>query len=695
MRLRLRMHAWIGCGLIAMNLMAVALADDQPPTGWRGNWTGLYPGADVPTQWIKTSPELARLTVHADRPEDGKPLGGASARNGAITQWLVLGPVSGGAVSSSAASSTPASDRSASGPAASGGPIDDDLIDEANIQPHEGLKTGGQTWKKIAVPGHYVDFLSLYGGHTRSVAYAHAYLYSPNGGKVALWFKNRGAIRIFLNGKPVSTKGLAVLDLAKGVNRLLVKVATSDGPVDPVYNVFWPSAWHMAVMLQPMPGSLTKLDGIAWQTRMPSWSGSTPVIVGERIYCASEPHDLVCLDRATGRILWVRTITYYDTLSDEQRKAEPYAALAAEIKKVADVNAAYDNGKSPTAEQLAAKAAGVKKLNKALGDVDAEKYKIESGILHAGLGIATPCTDGKDVFMYWAFGLAARLDEKGAIVWASRHDTGKAREHGYTSSPILLEGKLVTYRKDAFGWDAQTGKLLWTLDIAADNYLDNTCTTPILLNLGGKKYLFMHGQIFDSDGKRLSGLDKKKVQVNEITTPLVDVDGTIFLATTFGDVIKLAPTKDPTVAPELLIQKRIFARNLGVYGRTMTCSSVLLHEGLLYIVDIGGVLHVLDAKDLNLVYKQDLGLGFEAGNYVYPMGLSLASPILAGTYIYVPGASGTTVVIEPGRQYKEVARNKIDEFSLRGRPEGFVASPLTDGKRLYLRGEEYLYCVGK
>ena len=58
--------------------------------------------------------------------------------------------------------------------------------------------------------------------------------------------------------------------------------------------------------------------------------------------------------------------------------------------------------------------------------------------------------------------------------------------------------------------------------------------------------------------------------------------------------------------------------------------------------------------------------------------------------------SGTMVAFKPGRQYEELARNKIEQVSRQyGMPEGFSASPIAEGPRLYIRGDEYLYCIGR
>jgi len=65
-----------------------------------------------------------------------------------------------------------------------------------------------------------------------------------------------------------------------------------------------------------------------------------------------------------------------------------------------------------------------------------------------------------------------------------------------------------------------------------------------------------------------------------------------------------------------------------------------------------------------------------------------ASPIGAGGRVYLVGRDGTTVVIkhlEKSDKVEVLATNQLDER--------FDSSPAAVGKELYLRGQEYLYCI--
>ena len=49
----------------------------------------------------------------------------------------------------------------------------------------------------------------------------------------------------------------------------------------------------------------TKVN-IVWKAKMPDFSNSSPIVVGDRVFCMAEPYTLVCVSAHTGRILWQR-----------------------------------------------------------------------------------------------------------------------------------------------------------------------------------------------------------------------------------------------------------------------------------------------------------------------------------------------------------------------------------------------------
>ena len=62
-----------------------------------------------------------------------------------------------------------------------------------------------------------------------------------------------------------------------------------------------------------------------------------------------------------------------------------------------------------------------------------------------------------------------------------------------------------------------------------------------------------------------------------------------------------------------------------------------------------------------------------------------ASPAGAAGRIYFVGRDGTTLVLKQGDELEVLATNRL------GDP--IDASPAIAGKQLFLRGEQYLYCI--
>ncbi len=71
---------------------------------------------------------------------------------------------------------------------------------------------------------------------------------------------------------------------------------------------------------------------ILWETRLRGWSQSHPIVVGNKLITLEEPNFVVCLDAASGKLLW-RTECDHLTLwpQEEQQKARTL------IKKLTDL----------------------------------------------------------------------------------------------------------------------------------------------------------------------------------------------------------------------------------------------------------------------------------------------------------------------------------------------------------------------
>ncbi len=76
--------------------------------------------------------------------------------------------------------------------------------------------------------------------------------------------------------------------------------------------------------------------GIVWMAPLPNIGVGMPIVVGDKIFLTSEVSDLVCLDKQTGRVLWIRSNSEFEGLSEADPKtnsayAEKLIPLASEL----------------------------------------------------------------------------------------------------------------------------------------------------------------------------------------------------------------------------------------------------------------------------------------------------------------------------------------------------------------------------
>ena len=291
----------------------------------------------------------------------------------------------------------------------------------------------------------------------------------------------------------------------------------------------------------------------------------------------------------------------------------------------------------------------------------------------------TPVTDGERVFAIFGEGSMAALDFDGNVLWENR-DFDFFSEHGLGASPVLYKNTVImtfdpssrTGRDEKIGWkvpwdgaaiwalDKQTGKLVWEGKRHASRLAH---VTPNFMQVGGKTQLISGAgdvvQGFDPDtGERLWSVYS---QGEGVVPSIVIGDGLAYSISGFE------ATTIRAVAPGGKI----------VWEQTRSAShipSMIYHEGLLYNMHEGGVATCMDAKTGEVVWQERVG------------GSHWASPVLADGRIYFLSEEGETVVIEPGRQYKELARNNLKQHT--------QASIAVSGGRLFIRTAQELWAIG-
>ncbi|MEK0450800.1 MAG: hypothetical protein RL088_3068 [Verrucomicrobiota bacterium] len=296
----------------------------------------------------------------------------------------------------------------------------------------------------------------------------------------------------------------------------------------------WRGPSRDGVVKGEWPGDLEKLERV-WRVELqPSYS--SPVVVGDRVFTtetvSKKLERVRALDRKTGKVLWEKTwegamsVPFFAKRNGDWIRATP--ACDGETLFVAGIR-----------DVLVA-------LDAATGD---EKWRIDFSAkfnkpLPAFGAVASPLLDG-DALYTQAGGAACRLDKKtGEVKWRALEDGGGMMGGAFASpSFAVLGGKrqlLVQTREKLAGLDPETGKVLWSQEIAA--FRGMNILTPIAVDdvlytstYGGKTQGW---KAAEADGKWTVSPTWEHKSQGYMTTPVV-VKGVAFTSLRSGRMMAI------------------------------------------------------------------------------------------------------------------------------------------------------------
>ena len=461
-------------------------------------------------------------------------------------------------------------------------------------------------------------------------------------------------------------------------------------------------------------GANGERKNILWEAKLPCYTWATPIVVGDKVFTRSEPYDLICLDKNTGRILWVRSHPPFIAVTKDEKKANPafleIEPLVAELEKLNNAFAAVGWSR----DLIKQKTIVQKKIDELTEKAD-KKYRlppdryVESWSGYTG---ATPCSDGQSVFVSSGCGITACYDLNGNRKWERfERVTVVWGEHGVACSPWVSGDKLFVHTVDLHALNKSTGKEAFPLEGPAG--WGPFAITP--LEIGGVSYVIVAGTIYRvSDGKiavrRPPDLAGDKVAVH---------GNMAYFTSGSAGYYRLEPKPGGALASTPLVKDEYNRLNFPrgdnpKYKIDPTISdfftaSPIYHDGLLYCLSNWGRLVIVDTQKYTaadaVVHTSFLPFDLKNPFSRKSVGMGIcSSPAMAGKHLYMIDSAGCVLVLEPGREVKLVAKNNIDEIVPEGWEEKHWMGPhheqteaaLTfDGSRIYIRGEQYLYCVGK
>jgi outer membrane protein assembly factor BamB len=294
----------------------------------------------------------------------------------------------------------------------------------------------------------------------------------------------------------------------------------------------------------------------------------------------------------------------------------------------------------------------------------------------------TPVVEAGRVYVhYGTYGTAGLDTQTGQILW-TRRDLHCDHHEGPGSSPILFENLLIFHvdGRDVqyvVALDKATGRTVWKTNRSIDysQYHFNTrkgFCTPAVIDVGGRPQLVSPAAkaVFGYDPR--TGQELWQVRYNGwsmVPRPLYG-HGLAFVSTDYErpELWAIRPDGQGDVTSTHVA----WAIKRGMPAKP----SALLIGNLLYVGNDEGILHCVEAKTGDLVWKERL-----RGNYS-------ASPLYADGHLYFFNQDSITTVVEPGRQCQILAVNELSG-------EQLMASPAAAGKALFIRTRTQLYRIEK
>ncbi len=294
---------------------------------------------------------------------------------------------------------------------------------------------------------------------------------------------------------------------------------------------------------------------------------------------------------------------------------------------------------------------------------------------------STPVTDGENVYVSFLDEtrmFVAAYDFEGNPIWTA-HSGSFSSKHGYCSSPILWRDTVIVngdHDGDGFivAFNRADGSEVWKQP--RPNHTRSYCT-PIIREIEGRNQMILSGSkcvaSYDPDsGKQHWIIDGPTEQY---VASLVYNEELKLLFMTCGFPERHMMAIDPTQSGNVTESAVVWHETTGA---AYVPSPIAVGPYFLVVAD-NGVASCFLAQTGERLWRERL---IEQG----PGGHS-ASLLSANGLVYFVSDSGQMTVVKPGKELEVVARNDLGEK--------MSASPIVYEGKLFLRGHEHLYCVGK
>jgi outer membrane protein assembly factor BamB len=290
-----------------------------------------------------------------------------------------------------------------------------------------------------------------------------------------------------------------------------------------------------------------------------------------------------------------------------------------------------------------------------------------------GYAAGSMATDGRRVYVIFANGDVAAFSLEGKSVWSKSFGPLK-NPYGYATSLVTWQDKLILQldqgesddnKSKLYALNGRTGEIVWQ----RPRKVGSSWATPIVIDAARKTqvitlavpWIISYSATDGSELWRVEGLN------GEITPSPVFAGGLVIAVSPSDKVFAIRPEGQGDIT------------KTGVAWTTEEnvpdVTSPVSNGELVFTITTSGMLTCFDAKDGKKLWEHDYDMEFHA------------SPGIAGNGVYLFGQKGAAIVVEAGRQFKELYRTEMGDT--------FHASPVFLDGRIIMRGVTNIWCVGE
>ncbi len=301
----------------------------------------------------------------------------------------------------------------------------------------------------------------------------------------------------------------------------------------------------------------------------------------------------------------------------------------------------------------------IEKLNDIPGS-PAKKPKVTKD---TGYAAPTMTTDGQRVFVIFATGDMACLNFEGKRVWVK--NLGVPDNHyGHASSLIRYEDLILVQ------YDHNESMQLLALNINNGNQVYKTIredqiswSSPILINTGEQSQVILstNPNVISYDPSTGQELWRVECMYGEVAPSPAFADQMVFAVNEFAILAAIKLGDEPAIAWE--------------YDEELSeVSSPVAVSGFLFMASSFGAVSCFNSENGEQYWIHEFDKGF------------YSSPIVVGDRVYLIDMSGTTHIIKVSKEFELISEAALGEDAM--------TIPAFMPGRIYIRGEENLYCIG-